>query len=171
MKRVFLGAVAAALLGSGVAVAAPANADAGPCLLGSSNVGPRTCNKTDFNLSPVLTLGNGMCPGMLAAGGNSFDGPLAKYTEAEGASHSVLVRVSQGLSSEWGPQLLACDVTAVLDWHNLDTNASGTVARFVPASQRNSVTILVANTGRGRVHATLRTDHPNVPASIDVVVP
>ncbi|WP_228823463.1 hypothetical protein [Nocardia blacklockiae] len=174
MKRMVLGVAAAAVLGAGAAVAAPASADAGdPCQLGWSNVGPRTCVKNDFRLSPVLTLGNGVCAGVLQTGGSAFDGPLYQYSEAPGAEHSVVLRITQGFSpvGEWGPQLLACDVTAVLDWHNLDTGATGSVSRFIPAGQRLSAAILVADTGPGRVRLTLRTDRPNVPAAAEVFVP
>lgn len=175
MKRMVLCAATAAFLGAtGVAVAAPAAAEGGePCQLGWSNVGPRTCAKTDFNLSPVLTLGNGVCAGLLQAGGTAFDGPLYEYSEAPGAVHSVVLRITQGFSpvGEWGPQLLACDVTAVVDWHNLDTGQSGSVSRFIPAWQRLSPAIVVADTGSGRVQLTLRTDRPNVPAATEVFVP
>ncbi|WP_280483466.1 hypothetical protein [Nocardia farcinica] len=174
MKRTILSAAAAATLGAGLAVAAPGTAQAAdPCQLGWSNVGPRTCATTEFRLSPVLTLGNGVCAGMLTAGGTSFDGPLYEYSEAPGATHAVVLRVTQGFSpiGEWGPQLLACDVTVVADWRNLDTGASGAVSRFVPAGQRLSPAIMLLPTGPGRVQVTLRTDKPNIPASLDVFVP
>ncbi|WP_280267837.1 hypothetical protein [Nocardia wallacei] len=174
MKRTFLGAATAAFLGAGLAVAAPATADNGePCQLGWSNVGPRTCVKTDFNLSPVFTLGNGVCAGMMSAGGTAFDGPLYPYSEAPGAAHAIVLRITQGFSpvGEWGPQLLACDVTAIADWRNLDTGQAGSVSRFVPAGQRLSPAIVLAETGPGRVQLTLRTDKANIPASTEVVVP
>ncbi|MFJ1460390.1 hypothetical protein [Nocardia wallacei] len=174
MKRMVSAAAVAAFLGAGVAVAAPAMADGGePCQLGWSNVGPRTCAKTDFQLSPVFTLGNGVCAGLMNAGGTAFDGPLYQYSEAPGAEHSVVLRITQGFSpvGEWGPQLLACDVTAILDWRNLDSGAAGSVSRFVPAGQRLTAAILVADTGPGRVQLTLRTDKPNIPASAEVFVP
>ncbi|MEC3952910.1 hypothetical protein VMT65_07705 [Nocardia sp. CDC153] len=72
---------------------------------------------------------------------------------------------------EWGPQLLACDVTAVVDWRNLDTGQAGSVSRFVPAGQRSTPAVILAETGAGRVQLTLRTDRPNLPASTEVVVP
>ncbi|WP_280364507.1 hypothetical protein [Nocardia wallacei] len=174
MKRMVSAAAVAAFLGAGVAVAAPAMADGGePCQLGWSNVGPRTCAKTDFQLSPVFTLGNGVCAGLMNAGGTAFDGPLYQYSEAPGAEHSVVLRITQGFSpvGEWGPQFLACDVTAILDWRNLDSGAAGSVSRFIPAGQRLTAAILVADTGPGRVQLTLRTDKPNIPASAEVFVP
>ncbi|MEV6069127.1 hypothetical protein AB0L82_21470 [Nocardia sp. NPDC052001] len=174
MRFTAFGAVAAAFIGAGVAVAAPATADPGDaCQLGWSNVGPRTCAKTDFTLSPVFTLGNGVCAGMLSAGGTGFDGPLGQYTEAPGAAHAVVLRVTQGFSpvGEWGPQLLACDVTAVVDWQNLDSGQAGTVTRFIPAGQRLSPAIILAETGSGRVRLTLRTDKPNIPAVTEIFVP
>ncbi|WP_330185036.1 hypothetical protein OHB26_16475 [Nocardia sp. NBC_01503] len=174
MKRIFLGVAAAALIGSGLAVAGPATADAGDeCQLGWSNVGPRTCAKTDFNLSPIFTLGNGVCAGMLSAGGTAFDGPLYRYSEAPGAAHAVVLRITQGFSpvGEWGPQLLACDVNAVVDWHNLDSGQTGSVTRFIPAGQRSTPAIVLADTGSGRVQLTVRTDRPNIPASTEVFVP
>ncbi|WP_024800304.1 hypothetical protein [Nocardia sp. BMG51109] len=158
----------------GAAAAAPATADAGePCQLGWSNVGPRTCAKADFTLSPVATLGNGICAGLLSTGGTAFDGPLYEYSEAPGAAHSVVLRIAQGFSpvGEWGPQLLACDVTAIVDWHNLDTGQAGSVRRFVPAGQRFTPAIVLAETGPGRVQLTLRTDKPNIPAATEIVVP
>ncbi|WP_245717704.1 hypothetical protein [Nocardia jejuensis] len=176
MKRTipFLTA-AAALLGAGAAVtAAPATADpGGPCQLGYSNVEPRSCAQNSFTLAPVLTVGDGICAGMFFTGGTAFDGPLYGYSEAPGAEHSVVLRITQGFSpvGEWGPQLLACDVTAVVDWHNLDTGQGGSVSRFVPAGQRLSPAILVAGTGSGRVQLTVRTDRPSIPASTEVFVP
>lgn len=174
MKRMGSVAAVATFIGAGIAVAAPAVADAGePCQLGWSNVGPRTCAKNDFRLSPVFTLGNGVCAGLINAGGTAFDGPLYQYSEAPGAEHAVVLRITQGFSpvGEWGPQLLACDVTAVLDWRNLDSGAAGSVSRFVPAGQRSTAAILVADTGPGRVQLTFRTDKPNIPASAEVFVP
>ncbi|MFI6870318.1 hypothetical protein [Nocardia sp. NPDC050406] len=174
MRRTVLGAAIAVFAGAGLAIGTPASADPGePCQLGWSNVGPRTCAKTDFNLSPVLTVGNGVCAGILQAGGTSFDGPLYEYSEAPGATHSVVLRITQGFSpiGEWGPQLLACDVTAVVDWRNLDTGQTGSVSRFVPAWQRSTPAIVLADTGPGRVQLTLRTDRPNIPASTEVFVP
>ncbi|WP_245677881.1 hypothetical protein [Nocardia acidivorans] len=164
---------AAVLIGSGVAVAGPAAADGDECQLGWSNVGPRTCAKTDFTMSPVFSLGNGICAGMLSAGGTAFDGPLYGYSEAPGASHAVVLRITQGFSpvGEWGPQLLACDVNAVVDWHNLDSGQTGSVTRFIPAGQRSTPAIVLAETGSGRVQLTVRTDRPNVPASTEVFVP
>ncbi|WP_280497362.1 hypothetical protein [Nocardia farcinica] len=68
-----------------------------------------------------------------------------------------------------GPQLPACDVTVVADWRNIDTGATGSVSpvrtgRAAPASR--AITLLP--TGPGRVQLTLRTDKPNIPASLDV---
>ncbi|MBL1075905.1 hypothetical protein JK358_16025 [Nocardia sp. 2] len=136
-------------------------------------MGPRTCAKNDFNLSPVFTVGNGVCVGMFSVGGTSFDGPLYEYSEAPGAVHSIVFRLTQGFSpiGEWGPHLLACDVTAVVDWRNLDTGATGSVSRFIPAGQRSAPAIVLAETGPGRVQVTVRTDRPNVPATAEIVVP
>ncbi|NNH69930.1 hypothetical protein HLB23_08645 [Nocardia uniformis] len=110
---------------------------------------------------------------MLSTGGTAFDGPLYHYSEAPGAVHSVVLRITQGFSpiGEWGPQLLACDVTAVVDWHNLDSGRTGSVSRFIPATQRSAPAILVADTGPGRVQLTVRTDRPNIPATAEVFVP
>ncbi|MEV0341159.1 hypothetical protein AB0H49_19250 [Nocardia sp. NPDC050713] len=174
MKRTMHYLAAIALLGAGLAVvAAPAQADPGPCQLGWSNVGPRSCVQNNFNLAPVFTLGNGVCVGIFSVGGTSFDGPLNEYSEAPGAAHAVSVRITPGFSpiGTWGPQLLACDVTAVVDWHNLDTGQRGSVSRFVPAWQRSSPTIVVADTGPGRVQLTVRTDRPSIPATSEVFVP
>lgn len=174
MKRTLFSTAVAAFVGAGMAVAAPATADAGePCQLGWSNVGPRTCAKTDFNLNPVLTLGNGVCAAILSTGATAFDGPLYQYSEAPGAVHSVVLRITQGFSpvGEWGPQLLACDVTAIVDWHNLDTGQTGSISRFIPAGQRLSPAIVLADTGPGRVRLTVRTDKPNLPASTEIAVP
>ncbi|MVU76862.1 hypothetical protein GPX89_06340 [Nocardia sp. ET3-3] len=118
-------------------------------------------------------MGNGVCVGMLSTGGTAFDGPLYQYSEAPGATHSVVLRITQGFSpvGEWGPQLLACDVTAVVDWRNLDTGQTGTVTQFIPAGQRSTPAIVLAETGPGRVSLTVRTDRPSLPASTEVVVP
>ncbi|WP_245568695.1 hypothetical protein [Nocardia concava] len=174
MKHLMLGVVSAGFLGASVVAAVPASADPGDaCQLGWSNVGPRTCAKNDVNLAPVFTVGNGVCLGMLSASGTAFDGPLYQYSEAPGASHSVVLRITQGFSpvGEWGPQLLACDVNAVVDWRNLDSGQSGSVTRFIPAGQRSTPAIVLAETGPGRVSLTVRTDRPSVPASTEVVVP
>lgn len=172
----FASAAAAGLMGAAMVVAAPgvASADADPCQLGWSNVGPRTCAMTDVGMAPVWTLGNGICAGMLTASGNAFDGPLWEYSAARGAVHSVELRISQGFSplGEWASTTLACDVTAIIDWQNLDTGASGTVSRYVPASNTSTVPMYVyVGTGPGRVRLTMRTDHPSIPVSTDVVVP
>lgn len=125
-------------------------------------------------MAPVWTLGNGICAGMLTASGTAFDGPLGKYSEVPGAVHSVELRIAQGFSplGEWAPTVLACDVTAVVDWRNLDTGQSGTVSRYVPAANTSSRPMDVqVGTGPGRVQLTMRTDRPSVPVSTEVVVP
>ncbi|WP_280396340.1 hypothetical protein [Nocardia brasiliensis] len=175
MKSELRYSIAAAVTCASAVFAAPASADhaAEPCQLGWSNVGPRTCAKTDFSLGPTWTLGDGVCPGMLSATGTSFDGPLYRYTPSPGAVHSVALNILQGFTplGEWGPLLLSCDVTAAADWHNLDTGRRGSVSRFIPSNQRLSPTTVVLDTGAGRVQVTLRTDQPNIPASIEVFVP
>lgn len=171
----FASAAAAGLLGTAMFVAAPGVAGAADsCQLGWSNVGPRTCAMTDVGMAPVWTLGNGICAGMLVASGNAFDGPLWEYSAAPGAVHSVELRISQGFSplGEWAPTVLACDVTAIVEWQNLDTGQSGTVSRYVPASNTSTRPMNVhVGTGPGRVRLTLRTDHPSIPVSTEVVVP
>lgn len=123
---------------------------------------------------PALTLGNGPCVGVLVASGNSFDGPLYEYSNRPGATHGVELRISQGISplGEWAPTLLACDVTAIIDWHNHDTGQSGTVHQHIPARNNSTSPVTtVFETGRGNVSLTVRTDHPNLPASANVFVP
>lgn len=175
MKRTIGYLTAAAFLGAGAVVtAAPAIADpGGPCQLGYSNVEPRSCAQNNFNLPPVWTVGYGVCAGLFTTGGTAFDGPLYEYSEAPGAEHSVVLRVNQGFSpvGYWGPQLLACDITAIVDWHNLDTDQWGSTSRFLPAGQRGAPALIVANTGPGRVQLTVRTDRANVPAVAEVFVP
>ncbi|MFC4605635.1 hypothetical protein [Rhodococcus kronopolitis] len=125
-------------------------------------------------MAPVWTLGNGICAGMLTAAGNAFDGPLGQYSEVPGAVHSVELRITQGFSplGEWAPTILACDVNAIVDWRNLDTGQSGTVTRYVPASNTSSWPMIVqVGTGPGRVQLTMRTDRPSLPVSTEVVVP
>lgn len=172
----FASAAAAGLMGTAMFVVAPgvAGAAADPCQLGWSNVGPRTCAKTDVSMAPVWTLGNGICAGMLSASGTAFDGPLWEYSAARGAVHSVELRISQGFSplGEWASTTLACDVTTIIDWQNLDTGQSGTVSRYVPASNTSTFPAFeYVNTGAGRVRLTMRTDHPSIPVSTDIVVP
>ncbi|WP_237171722.1 hypothetical protein [Prescottella equi] len=168
-------AAAAGTLGAAMFVAAPGVASAAdPCMLGWSNVGPRTCAMTDVGMAPVWTLGNGLCAGMLTASGNAFDGPLWEYSSAPGAVHSVELRIAQGFSplGEWASTTLACDVTAIVDWQNFDTGRSGTVSRYVPASNNSTSPAFVhVDTGPGRVRLTMRTDHPSIPVSTDIVVP
>ncbi|QLY34266.1 hypothetical protein H0264_10465 [Nocardia huaxiensis] len=124
-------------------------------------------------MTPVFTVGYGTCAGMLNTGGTAFDGPLYEYSEAPGAVHSIVLRITPGFSpvGEWGPQLLACDITAIVDWRNLDTGQAGSVSRFIPAWQRLSPAIVLAETGAGRVQLTVRTDRPNIPATTEIVVP
>lgn len=176
MKRTINSLTAVAILGAGAAVAAaPAGAEPGsPCQLGWSNVEPRSCVQNSFNTGPVFTVGNGVCAGMFSVGGTAFDGPLYQYSEAPGTSHSVILRISQGFSllGNWAPTLLACDVNAVIDWTNADTGQQGSVTRFIAAGQSSTYpAIFPVNTGPGRVHLTIRTDRPNVPVNLDVVVP
>lgn len=167
-----------ALIAAAVSLAASGTASADhtadPCQLGWSNVGPRTCAQTNVALAPVWTLGNGICAGMLTASGTAFDGPLWEYSSARGAMHSVELRIAQGFSplGEWAPTLLTCDVTATVEWHNLDTGLSGTASRHIPTGNTSTAPLIMhVNTGPGRVQLTIRTDHPNIPASTEVVVP
>ncbi|MBD0322996.1 MAG: hypothetical protein ICV72_06350 [Aldersonia sp.] len=130
---------------------------------------------TNFSTPPAFTLGNGVCAAVLQASGNGFDGPLWQYSEAPGATHGIIVRITQGFSplGEWAPSILTCDMTAVVDWHNLDTGARGSESRHMPWLAQPSIrpTIVPLYTGRGRVQLTLRTAHPNIPASTEVFVP
>lgn len=162
-------------MGTALLVAAPGVAGAAdPCQLGWSNVGPRTCAMTNVQMPPVLTLGNGICAGIMVPSGTAFDGPLAQYSSAPGASHAIELRISQGFSplGEWAPTLLACDVTAIVDWHNLDTGRSGSVSQFIPAHHTSTHPMIVhAFTGPGQVQLTLRTDRPSIPVSTQVTVP
>lgn len=162
-------------MGAAMVVAAPGVADAAePCQLGWSNVGPRSCAMTDVGMAPVWTLGNGVCAGMLVTSGNAFDGPLWEYSAARGAVHSIELRISQGYSplGEWGSTALACDVTAIIDWHNLDTGQSGTTSQFIPATKTSTHPMTVyLGTGPGRVQLTMRTDHPSLPVTTEVNVP
>jgi hypothetical protein len=128
----------------------------------------------EVGMAPVLTLGDGICVGMLVASGTAFDGPLWEYSSAPGAQHAVELRISQGFSpvGEWGSTALACDATAVVDWQNFDTGRSGSVTRHIPAHKTSvSPEIVPVETGPGRVRLTVRTDRPSIPASADVVVP
>lgn len=160
-------------------VAAPGVAGAteatGPCQLGTSNTEPRSCAQSEIGYNRVLTLGNGICAGLMSVSGTAFDGPLWDYSEGRGAVHSVELRISQGFSplGDWGSTTLACDVTAIIDWQNLDTGHSGTASRPVPASTTSTQppTLMYVGTGPGRVRLTMRTDHPSIPVSTDVVVP
>ncbi len=129
---------------------------------------------TDVRVSPVPTLGNGICAGILNASGNAFDGPLWEYSTAPGAMHSIELRLTQGFSplGPWAPTLLACDLTAIIEWHNLDTGQRGSMSRFVPASHTSSRPMtVVVGTGPGRVQLTVRTDHPSIPVTTEVFVP
>ncbi|WP_245649379.1 hypothetical protein [Nocardia shimofusensis] len=159
-----------------MAVAAPGTANAAdPCQLGWSNVGPRSCAMTQFNSAPTWTLGNGVCVGMLTAGGTAYDGPLpSTHYSAPGSTHSIELRLLQGFSplGDWAPSLLACDVTAIIDWHNLDTGQRGSVTRFIPAWRTGSHPDFVyVHPGPGRVALTVRTDRPSIPATTEVFVP
>lgn len=143
-------------------------------MLGWSNVGPRTCAMNDVRMAPVLSLGNGICAGISNVSGTAFDGPLWEYSSAPGARHSVELRIAQGYSplGDWAPTLLACDMNVVVDWHNLDTGQRGSESRFVPATHTSTRPItMVVGTGQGRVQLTVRTDHPNIPATTEVFVP
>ena len=121
----------------------------------------------------MWSVGDGICAGMLTASGTAFDGPLGQL-EAPGAVHSVVLRVAQGFSplGEWTPTVLACDVTVLVDWHNLDTGVSGTVSRYVPAVRTSIEPMIVkVDTGPGRVRLTMRAAHPSIPASTEVLTP
>lgn len=166
---------AAGLVGSALAVTAPGVAAAAdPCQLGWSNVGPRSCATTEVRTAPAWTVGNGICVGMLSAAGVAYDGPLSQYHAFPGTSHSIELRITQGFSplGDWAPTVLACDVTAIVDWHNLDTGRSGSVSQFVPAGHTGSRPFyLHVDSGPGRVALTVRTDRPSVPATAEVFVP
>ncbi|MBC7305191.1 MAG: hypothetical protein H5T78_30125 [Nocardia sp.] len=129
---------------------------------------------TEVRTAPVAFLGDGVCVGILNVAGTAFDGPLAEYTEAPGAAHAVVLRVSQGFSplGNWAPTVLACDVHLVAEWHNLDHGNTGSVTHFIPAGRTSTYpTIFLADTGPGRVQLTVRTDRPNLPQSVEVFVP
>lgn len=164
-------------MGAALFVAAPSAASAAPddsCQLGWSNVEPRSCVQNDVNLPPVLTLGDGICAGIFSAQGAAFDGPLWDYSDARGAVHSIEMRISQGFSplGEWAPTILACDVTTIIDWKNLDTGQSGSVSQFVPAGNNGTnPAYAYVGTGPGRVQLTVRTDRPSIPVSTEVFVP
>ncbi|WP_245649511.1 hypothetical protein [Nocardia shimofusensis] len=166
---------AAGLLGAAMAVTAPGVAHAAdPCQLGVSNVGPRTCAMTEVRTAPTWTLGNGVCVGMLSAAGVAYDGPLSEYHTFPGTAHSIELRITQGFSplGNFAPTILACDVTAIVDWRNLDTGRSGSVSHFIPASNNVSRPFYVhVDSGPGRVVLTVRTDRPSVPATAEVFVP
>ncbi|MFC4376688.1 hypothetical protein ACFO5K_21560 [Nocardia halotolerans] len=130
---------------------------------------------TEMRTGPVMTLGNGACVGLLNVAGTAFDGPLAEYTPAPGALHAISLRISQGFSplGNWAPTLLACDVNIIVDWKNLDSGATGSVTRFIPANKTSTYPVqdVVAYTGPGRVEITVRTDKPHLPQSTEVFVP
>ncbi|MCD2112203.1 hypothetical protein [Rhodococcus rhodochrous] len=173
-----LSAAAAGLMGVAVAVTAPGVAGAQePCQLSRSNTGPRTCEMTQLATPPVLTLGDGICAGIVRAGGTAFDGPLdesyAIYSVA-GATHGIELRITQGYSllGEWTPSILNCDVTVAFDWHNLDTGARGTETRFVPAFHTSTRPLFMhVFPGPGRVALTMRTERPSIPVTTEVFVP
>ena len=170
-----LAAAAAGLMGTVVAVAAPGVAGAQePCQMGWSNTGPRSCATTELSTPPVLTLGDGICAGIVRAGGTAFDGPLYEYSSAPGATHGIELRITQGYSllGEWTPSILNCDVTVAFDWHNLDTGARGTETRFVPAFHTSTRPLFMhVFPGPGRVVLTMRTERPSIPVTTEVFVP
>ncbi|RVW09339.1 hypothetical protein EGT67_11095 [Prescottella agglutinans] len=128
----------------------------------------------NVGMAPVWTLGDGICPAMLTAAGTAFDGPMYRYGSSPGPSHSIELRITQGFSplGEWGSTVLACDATAIIDWQNLDTGQSGTVSQHVPVTSTSTFPKFVyVGTGPGRVRLTMRTDHPSIPVTTDVVVP
>ncbi|KAA0016524.1 hypothetical protein FOY51_26260 [Antrihabitans cavernicola] len=111
---------------------------------------------------------------MITTQGTAYDGPRDKYADIPGASHAIELTISQGFTplGPFLPPILNCDVTAIYDWHNADTGQSGSVSRFVPANLSSTSRVVVtAVTGPGRVQLTMRTDHPNIPVTLDVVVP
>lgn len=166
---------ATGLVGAAMAVTAPGVAEAAdPCQLGVSNVGPRTCATTEVRTAPAWTLGNGVCVGMLSAAGVAYDGPLSQYHVFPGTAHSIELRITQGFSplGNFAPTVLACDVTAIVDWRNLDTGRSGSVSHFIPAGHTSSRPFYMhVDSGPGRVALTVRTDRPSVPATAEVFVP
>ncbi len=174
IARGLVSTTAAGLLGAAMALTAPGVANAEPCRLGASNVGPRSCATTELRTAPAWTLGTGFCVGMLTAAGVAYDGPLAEYHVFPGTAHSIELRITQGFSplGDYAPTVLACDVTAIVDWRNLDTGDSGSVSRFVPAGSTGARPLFVhVDSGPGRVALTLRTDRPGIPASTEVFVP
>lgn len=177
-SRKFASAAVAGLMGAAISVAAPgiaaADHSADPCMLGTSNTDTRSCAQNTVHMPALWTLGDGICVGMMTAMATSFDGPLWRYSEVPGAVHSVELSIQQGFSplGEWAPTFLACGVTAVVDWHNLDTDQRGSVSRFVDGAQNSTTrTLMHAATGPGRVQLTMRTDRPSIPVSTEIFVP
>ena len=171
----FVSAAVTGLVAVALFVVAPGSAGAADaCRLGASNTGPRSCATTEFRSPPMLTVGDGICVGILNSAGVAFDGPLYQYSSFPGATHSVELRVTQGFSplGDYAPTFLACDVTAIVDWHNLDTGQRGTLTRYIPAGSVSSRPVFMqVGTGPGRVQLTLRTDRPSIPVTTEVFVP
>ncbi|WP_330228014.1 hypothetical protein OHA40_17515 [Nocardia sp. NBC_00508] len=171
---------------AGAALVVPATASAEhagePCQPGRSNQPPRSCVLTPVDFAPAWTLGNGVCAGLLSAHGQATDGPLYQYSANAGATHSIELRLSTGIGLEplsAGP-VLGCAVTAIVDWHNLDTGGTGSVSQYVdpfacqkftPGCYQHAGPTIHMGTGPGRVRLTLRTDHPNIPSTIEIIVP
>lgn len=167
----------AAILAAGLALAAPATASAqdDPCILGWSNVGPRSCAGDSFTASPATFAGDGLCIGRIQLSGTSYDGPVQAYSSIDRTRHGISAMISAGVSplGEWGSTVLNCDTTAIVDWHNTGTGRSGTVT--VPVS-RNDTSIspvqdIHLDTGPGQVNLTVRTDRPTLPGYGSVFVP
>lgn len=173
LRTSFASTAAAILAGSALCLAVPGTANADDtCQLGVSNVGPRSCVMNELRTAPVPTLGNGVCFGLVNVGGTAFDGPLNSPSVAPGATHSISLRISQGLLGNMAPALLTCDVNVIVDWRNLDNGATGSMTHFVPARHNSTYPFqVVAPTGPGRFQVTVRTDRPSLPASTEIVVP
>ncbi|MFD3702924.1 hypothetical protein ACFWUP_07225 [Nocardia sp. NPDC058658] len=190
--RKSLVAAAAGLLGVATFVPALANADHGDpqngCVPYHSfpSDGPRPCVMEQVRIGPTATIGDGVCVGPVTAGGTAYDGPLVDNAYVPntpvGAEHVVSLHLTAGFWLLPSVPLGACNLTATLHWRNLDTGAAGAETRSVepylciniycePELRDRASPTVHLQTGPGRVHIDLTTNHPSVPAGTDVLVP
>ena len=106
-------------------------------------------------MAPTYTLATGWtCAGQVD--GTAIPGP----SDYSGPGEAAVYLRGTFWSATPGSHESGCSVTATVDWRNLDTGASGSVATVVvggPAGQTGPAVGVVLATGPGRIEATVRT--------------
>ncbi|MFF2086828.1 hypothetical protein ACFVVM_23895 [Nocardia sp. NPDC058176] len=118
-------------------------------------LGTTTTASAATSFAPAYTLATGWtCAGQID--GTAIPGP----SDYSGPGEAAVYLRGTFWSATPGSHESGCTVTTTVDWHNLDTDASGSTAVVVvggPAGQTGPAVGVLLPTGPGRIEATVRT--------------